>query len=129
LLNKQTLREYQNIVKEIRQLQDERERLLGLSSTQITGMLHGTSVSNPTGRAGVKLAELSEMLTRKIDRLISLRVDIEDAIAGLDSNDKILMRLSYIDGKRWEQIAVDMNYDYRWVTRLHGRILEKIKMV
>ncbi len=128
-MNKQTLREYQNIVKEIRQLQDERERLLGLSSTQITGMLHGTSVSNPTGRAGVKLAELSEMLTRKIDRLISLRVDIEDAIAGLDSNDKILMRLSYIDGKRWEQIAVDMNYDYRWVTRLHGRILEKIKMV
>ncbi len=69
MLNKQSLREYQNILKEIRQLQDERERLLGLSSTRITGMPHGTSVSNPTGRAGVKLAELSEILTRKIDRL------------------------------------------------------------
>ena len=37
-----------------------------------------------------------------------------------------VMRYRYIDGMKWEQIAVVMRLDYRWVLRLHGRALCKL---
>ena len=38
-----------------------------------------------------------------------------------------LMELRYLTDRRWEEIAVDMNYAYRWVQRLHSRALRIMK--
>lgn len=35
----------------------------------------------------------------------------------------------YIMGDKWERIAVDMNYNYRWVQRLHGRALQALEEI
>jgi hypothetical protein len=37
-----------------------------------------------------------------------------------------LLHMRYIECMRWEEIAVDMNYDIRWVYRLHGQALVKV---
>lgn len=34
-----------------------------------------------------------------------------------------VLKLRYVSGKRWEQIAVDMRYGFRHVLRLHGQAL------
>lgn len=35
-----------------------------------------------------------------------------------------ILRLRYLDGKRWEEIAVATGYTFRHVTRLHGEALQ-----
>ena len=35
-----------------------------------------------------------------------------------------ILRLRYLDGKRWEEIAVETHYSFRHVTRLHGDALK-----
>lgn len=127
-MDKATLRQYTNVIKEIEQLEAERENILaGLQgAVQHDGMPHGQNVADPVGNAGVKLAELKTLLDAKVDELIGIRLAIESVIETLPPEERRLMRLRYIEGRRWEQIAVEMNYSYRRVTQIHGNILLSI---
>ena len=40
---------------------------------------------------------------------------------------KLLIK-RYLQFKTWEQIAVEMNYSWRQIVRLHGKALQKVKM-
>ena len=47
-----------------------------------------------------------------------------DMIQRLDNNAYVrVLTLRYIDGKRWEEIAEELHYSFRHVTRLHGEAL------
>ena len=56
-------------------------------------------------------------LQQKIDLIVS-------QIESLDDHRFVeVLRHRYLYGKRWEQIAIDMKYAFRHVTRLHGQAL------
>ena len=56
-------------------------------------------------------------LQQKIDFIVS-------QIESLDDHRFVeVLKHRYLYGKRWEQIAVDMKYAFRHVTRLHGQAL------
>ena len=56
-------------------------------------------------------------LQQKIDHIVS-------QIEALDDHRFVeVLKQRYLYGKRWEQIAVDMKYAFRHVTRLHGQAL------
>lgn len=40
-----------------------------------------------------------------------------------------ILRLRYLDGKRWEEIAVATGYTFRHVTRLHGDALQEFARI
>lgn len=74
------------------------------------------------------LAEYEMEIDDHVDKLIGVKHEIEDAIAGVENSTyRELLRRRYLCNERWEQIAVGMGYDYRWVLRLHGRALLEIK--
>ena len=80
-------------------------------------------------KTGENLARIEE-LEAKNTLLFKQYMAIEKAIDKLgDEKLKTLMRLRYIDGKCWEEIALTMNYGYRNVTKLHGKALTLIKIV
>jgi hypothetical protein len=35
----------------------------------------------------------------------------------------------YCQSKKWEEIALDMGYSYRWILKLHGRALEEFRKI
>jgi len=39
-----------------------------------------------------------------------------------------ILERRYLMGQGWEKIAVEMNYDYRWTLRLHGRALANFQI-
>lgn len=39
-----------------------------------------------------------------------------------------ILERRYLMGQGWEKIAVEMNYDYRWTLRLHGRALNNFQI-
>ena len=125
MMDKHTLKQYQAILREIDQLEQEKQRVLSrlLSPSPPDGQPHGSGSPDKIGEAVARRDKYQRLIDRKLDELISLREQIETAIESLPPNDRRLLRLRYIEGMTWEQLAVEMNYNYRWVLRLHGRIL------
>lgn len=128
-MDKKTLQQYVYLNKEIENLIAEKEVLMASIGAvkHSDGMPHGNAIGDPVGNIICKMEKLEQKINLKIDKLIDLRVKIEDVIGGLDPKDGLLMRLRYIDGKRWEQVAVEMNYSYSDVLRKHGYILNRIR--
>lgn len=75
----------------------------------------------------VMLGDKARELTEQMEKLIKLREKIEKAINSVDEfNLRELLRLRYIDGLRWEEVAVRMHYSWRQVIRLHGIALDHV---
>jgi len=129
-MDKQTLRQYRPLVLEIEQIEEQINRLGDglIGAVNINDMPHSQSkIHDPMAEVACKMADLAQVMAIKLNRAIALRIEIERAIDSLEEpRDRLLMRYRYIDGKTWEQIAVEMNYCYMQVCRIHGRILNKM---
>ena len=125
-MDKRELRQYRALLAEIALLEEEQRRIAegALSAVALTGMPKGSGTADDTGRLAARLADLAYTIAAKLEEAIAVRLRIERAIAGLDGQERVLMRLRYIEGKTWEEIAVAMRYHYRHVLRLHERILQ-----
>lgn len=89
----------------------------------------GGKGSDKVQTGAIKIAELRESLMDKINQLAAVRIEIERAISTVqDDTQRRLLRLRYIKGMTWEQIAVEMHYTYQWVCELHGRALRKVEI-
>lgn len=123
-MDKEILKNYRILCEEITMLEKEIEDLLnrGVILTDEAGE------SDPTFTATVKITDLRKILQKQRDKCCSLRLEIERVINGLERPiERLLMRKRYIEGKRWQQIALEMNYSYRHITKMHERILASIK--
>ena len=66
----------------------------------------------------------AERVNAKWDEVIALRERAKELIARIiDWRCREVLTRRYLRGQSWERIAVDMEYDFRWVIRLHGRAL------
>jgi chromosome segregation ATPase len=127
---KHWLSRYQSINRQVKSKLDEIERLRSLE-TKITPTLSdmpkGGGVSNKIEFVTERIDEIERQMSDELKDLVDTRAEIEAAIQGIDAAVyRELLERRYIYGEHWEQIAVDMSYDYRWVLRLHGKALERL---
>lgn len=77
-----------------------------------------------------KMVDFEAEINNDIDTLVDLKREIVNLIKGIDSPEyQTLLELRYLCFKSWEQIAVDMGYDLRYLHKLHGRALETCEPV
>jgi len=58
-------------------------------------------------------------INEDIDRLVDLKADIIETISQVDDpTGQLLLEMRYINGKTWEEVAMDLGFDRRWVLRL-----------
>ena len=130
MTKKEFLNQYLNAEKEIGIKLDQISRLRELS-TKITQTLTPDKVkSNSENRlesSVSKIVDIEREIGTSIDQLERIRLQVESVINSVPNvNQRNVLRLRYISGMKWELIAVKLNYDYRWVLRLHGKALNKI---
>lgn len=88
-----------------------------------------TGPSNKIEKCITEAIDLESEIRVEIFELEKIQRETAEAIRLL-LDDVILvelMELRYLTDKRWEEIAVDMSYAYRWVQRLHSRALRLMK--
>jgi DNA-directed RNA polymerase specialized sigma subunit len=74
-----------------------------------------------------KLIDLNTEINEKVDEYVDLGRKINKEIGQIKNPlFKLLLHYRYIDGKTFEQIAVDMNYSWKQVHRLHSLSLNEI---
>lgn len=122
-------------LRQIRRLDDiinaklEQIELLRTMSTKVTTNISDERVqtsgtSDKVGSSIVKIIDLENEINDSIDELIDLKREVLRKIEQIENDDyKLLITLKYLNFKSWEEIAVEMNYSYRHVTRLHGSAL------
>ena len=129
---KQWLRSYQSVYRRIKIKREDIERLRSLETKitpTISDMPKGNNQSNKIELITEKIADIEDHISDEMKELDETRSEIEEAIREVPNEiyQEILER-RYINGQHWELIAVEMNYDYRWILRLHGKALEMIKV-
>lgn len=114
--------EIDQITKELQRWQDLATRI----SPSYSDMPHGGG-SDKVQTAAVEVAELTDKLNQKLHRAIMVQENIKKLLESLDDIKlRQLMFYRYINGMRWEEIAVRMDFNYRWVLRLHRKALNQI---
>jgi len=128
-MDKQTLRQYQVLEKEIDCLKDEIERLRECFSAPpiIDGMPRANAYQDRIATLVAKIVDLDNILTEKLSELVECRIRIEEAIGTLETADRLLLRLRYIEGEKWEEVADKMGYSWQGIHLRHSKALKKIE--
>ncbi|MFR8547749.1 MAG: hypothetical protein ACLVEV_03875 [Lachnospiraceae bacterium] len=92
------------------------------------GMPHGSGGGDLSGYAA-RLDELMCELYEQMEQCIAIRLEISRKIEGMqDETESLLLRYRYIQGLKWEDIAVKMEYSWKQIHRIHGKALNNFKM-
>lgn len=112
----------------IRQVADLND-LATKATTTLTGMPHNPNHGRSTMADCVaKIVDLQAEINADIDALVDLKRDILETIKGLENQEyQTILERRYLCFETWERIAAEMEYDLRWLFRLHGKALEKVQ--
>ena len=70
---------------------------------------------------------LRNLYEEKLADLIDGQLKIEKAIESLNPTERELIRLRYIDGADWTEVAATIHYEWTQTHRIHAKALAKIK--
>ena len=74
----------------------------------------------------VKIVDLEHEINTDIDILVDLKREIVGVIKRIGNPEhQTLLELRYLGFHPWEKVAVEMNYDLRYIHKLHRRALEE----
>lgn len=132
-MTKKELQSYRMLVLECEQISEllrETESYLYTPRTgQLSGMPQSSGFGKETEEKAIRGMELRERYQNQISELFQRQLAIEKALECLPPTEKILMRLRYIRGLRWEDICQEMHYSWKQIHRIHAAALEKIKNI
>ena len=112
----------------IDQLKRLREKVSFLKSPTISDMPKSTGGYDWT-KAVDMLVDLEGQYQREIGAMMREWMEIKDAIAMVDdARYRDLLEARYINGWSWSEIAKHMDYNIRYVYRIHGLALLEIKV-
>ena len=97
---------------DIENIKKEIESIPTISSPQITGMPHGTNVSNPIESYFLKKEQLLEKLNQKIEKYTEELIRIEGIIEQIDDPEiRAIARMRFIQNMKWEDIGEQIHLE------------------
>lgn len=104
-----------------------RARLEAGRMAQISDMPRGGN-SDWTETANA-LIDLEKDTNAKIREMVKVKRLAMEAIEAVEEiRYREVLELYYLNGYTWEKVAEQMGYDQRWVYRLHGKALRKVRI-
>lgn len=92
------------------------------------GMPHGSGGGDLSGYVA-RLDDLVQKLRTQMYKKIQIRAEITERIDAMENEtESLLLRLRYIHGLKWEEVAVTMDYSCRAVHKIHSKALEHFKI-
>ena len=120
----------QRINSKLEQITSLRELATKATST-ISDMPHAPSKKlHPMENIIIKMVALEGEINSDIDELVDLKRNIFSAIREIVNLEyKTLLELRYLCYKSWEQISVSMDYDIRYLYKLHSKALDECEII
>ena len=132
-MTKLQLRRYGDIKKEkeqlLRSLEELETALYYPKIQKLTGMPSAPSNDNTLELRIASHLALQDKYLAMVEEMAAEQLAIEAAIEPLDPTMRLLLRYRYIDGLKWEEVCVRLNYSWRQVHRLHSDALKQLRAV
>lgn len=129
---KQYLRRYQAAKKRAKRIQEEIDALRSSETSPVglgDGLPHGSGTSDLSGYAARWDELVRELEAEKERQMVTYREIRQQIRMVPDATEREILSRRYLLGQRWEKISVEMNYDYRYVLKLHGKALLHFEVV
>ena len=128
---KEFLRRARNIDRRIDEATERVERLRARLEagrmSRLTGMPRGGGEDwTETADRLIELERVVNARVRDMCRVKRLAIEAIDRVE--EARLREVLELYYIDGYSWTKVAETMQLDQRWVFRLHGKALQKVKV-
>ncbi len=128
---KRYLNGYRQSKRKAERLEEQIKELRGqqmFPSVQNDGMPKGNGRNDLSDYAAA-LDDLIEQLGQERENAIKAYREIHDRIQTVpDATEREVLERRYLMGEGWERIAVEMNYTYRHITRIHGEALRSFRL-
>lgn len=127
---KEYLNEYKKIYYKLRSLDDQKRSLIetmeAAKAIEYSDMPKGSKQSDLSDYI-VKLDHIYTEIGDKQIELLHKRAEIEALIAELpDGIESSVLHKRYIEFKKWEQICVDIDFEWRQTHRIHSKALRHL---
>ena len=123
----QKLTQYKGIKAEISSIRSRLD-VITLKSPKLDGLPSGTDVTSPTENAALRLAELSELYSHRLEELYVLEKEINDFVEGIkDIELATYVREKYIEGRytRDTTACAQFHYDRTTMQKRLRRYIKK----
>lgn len=131
-LKKEYLRRYGDAVRAEEQLKEEIRQLrldTMMPAVVNDGMPHGSSSGSDLSGYVAKVDAMIEDLRKQMEARIDIRREIIGKIEKMENEtEKLILRYRYIHLLKWEEIAVQMDYSWKGIHKVHGRALQHFKL-
>lgn len=128
---KEYLKSYRRAIKREQDILDEIQRLRldkMFPSVVNDGMPHGSSHSDLSDYAAILDEQIDLLKEERLERVRCYQ-KIERQIRQMENEDEQeVLRLRYILGMKWEEVAVKMDYSWKQTHRIHSSALQNFKM-
>ena len=130
-MTKDRLRNYASLKEECEQLRRQLEELEATlyypKIQRLNGMPSAPSKENAMELMIARHVEMQKKYEAKIAEMTAEMLQIEAAIETLDPTARMLLRYRYMDGLKWEEVCVKMNYSWMQTHRIHANALNQLK--
>ncbi len=116
---KEYLMQYRESMNRTKEIADHLADLRSVAES--LGHEHGQRAS--LDEAVAALVDAQDETAHELNRLCALRGEIIGTIDSVPKVYRPVLVERYVNGHTWEKIAVNLNYSYRGITKLHGRAL------
>lgn len=101
------------------------------ATSTLTGMPRNPNHATSTMEEAItKIIDLQAEINQDIDTLVDLKRDLSATIKAVGNTEyQTVLEKRYLCFQSWEQIAVEMGYDLRWLYRLHGKALDVVREI
>ncbi|MEA4831584.1 hypothetical protein SDC9_109055 [bioreactor metagenome] len=102
-----------------------------ISSPNLSGMPHSASrpTEAPFAKCIAKIIDLEAIINVEIDRFVDLKKEVRETINTVQSpNERLVLKLRYIEFLKWEVVASKMDLSLKQVHRIHSDALKNIKI-
>lgn len=105
-------------------------RIDGLSAVDYSrDHVSGTGIPHsPLESAILKIEAMQAEINREIDQYIDLKHEIHQAINQMQGEERLILRLRYIEFRQWDDIQTIMNKERTRVFSIHQQALNNFKV-
>ena len=126
-MTKDILKDYRGLLLEQEQIKEQLEiweAKVEALGENLDGLPKGSGKSDPTARHSIKIAEIRDMLEKKVAEIAQEMERIETAISMIKrSMHRVIMREYYLKDKKWEEITLMTGYSIQRIWQMHGEAL------
>ena len=120
----------QRINSKLEQVLSLRELATKATSTLSETPVSGTRNVHRMEDIIAKMVDLESEINADIGELIEVKRDVMSVIKRVPRPEhQSLLELKYLCLKTWDDVAYELGYVYRQITRMHGAALEQVEMI